>query len=155
MARSRVSRGMDAFFACSTTRRRRGFMSGSAPLRAAIMISLDSLPNVRPLAFAAASLCFAFHCAPMLILVCVRVEEVACQGAILAAAVQAGTRCAACNLVNPIRRVRLAPSLLLRACFHADACELQEQDFPPAPLWSPGGGPEGIGMRSVVDRRSA
>jgi len=44
-------------------------MSGSAPLRAAIMISFDSLPKTLPLAFAAASLCFAFHCAPMLVLV--------------------------------------------------------------------------------------
>jgi len=45
----------------------RGFISGSAPLRAAIMISFDSLPKILPLAFAAASLCFAFHCAPMLV----------------------------------------------------------------------------------------
>src|SRR5690606_10397154 len=74
IARSSVSRGIEAFFACSTTRRKRGFMSGSAPLRAAIMISFDSLPKVRPLALAAASLCFAFHCAPMLALV-VRADE--------------------------------------------------------------------------------
>src|SRR3972149_5322479 len=66
MARSRVSLGMDAFFACSITRRKRGFISGSAPARAATMISLASLVKMRPLALAAASLFFVFHCAPML-----------------------------------------------------------------------------------------
>src|SRR5690606_27205091 len=65
MARSSVSRVMDAFFACSTARRRRGFMSGSGPLRAATMISLVSLVKIRPLALAAISLCLAFHCAPI------------------------------------------------------------------------------------------
>jgi hypothetical protein len=29
------------------------------------MISLDSLPKILPLAFAAISLCLAFHCAPI------------------------------------------------------------------------------------------
>ena len=60
-----VSRGIETFLACSTTRRRREFMSGSAPLRAATIKSFDSLPKARPRAFAARSLCLAFHCAPI------------------------------------------------------------------------------------------
>ncbi len=65
MARSSVSLGIEALRACSTTSRRRELEAGSAPLRAAIMISLASLLNSRPLALAARSLCFAFHWAPM------------------------------------------------------------------------------------------
>ncbi len=68
MARSKVSRGIEAFLACSTAKRKRGFMAGSAPLRAATMISLDNLPKTRPLVLAAISLCLAFHCAPIIIL---------------------------------------------------------------------------------------
>src|SRR5690606_2115372 len=65
MARSRVSFGMEAFLAWYTARRSLGFMSGSAPLRAAIMISFTSLPKIFPRALAAASLGLAFHWAPM------------------------------------------------------------------------------------------
>jgi hypothetical protein len=65
MARSSVSLVMDAFFAASTAMRRRGFMFGSAPFRAATMISLASFVKMRPLAFAVASRFFCFHCAPM------------------------------------------------------------------------------------------
>src|SRR4030066_266541 len=65
MARSTVSLGTDAFFAFSIAIRKRGFMSGSAPARAATMISLDSLVKIRPLAAAVDSLILVFHCAPM------------------------------------------------------------------------------------------
>src|SRR6218665_1865806 len=65
MARSSVSLGMETLRACSTTRRRRELSAGSAPLRAATMISLASLPNSLPLASAAWALPFAFHCAPI------------------------------------------------------------------------------------------
>src|SRR4051812_28065522 len=44
-------------------------MSGSAPPRAAIMISLASLVKMRPFASAAASRPFCFHCAPMRLVV--------------------------------------------------------------------------------------
>src|SRR5690606_28131420 len=70
MARSRVSLGMDAFLAWCTARRSLALVSGSAPLRAAIMISLTSLPKILPLALAAASLGLAFHWAPMVSLIC-------------------------------------------------------------------------------------
>ena len=56
---------MEIFLACSTTKRNRAFEAGSAPLRAAIMMSLANFPKARPLALAANSLPFAFHCAPM------------------------------------------------------------------------------------------
>src|SRR5262245_41977102 len=65
MARSMVSLVIDAFFAASTAMRRRGFMLGSAPLRAATMISLASFVKMRPFAAAASSRPFCFHCAPM------------------------------------------------------------------------------------------
>src|SRR3989338_7005767 len=59
---------MEAFLACWTTRGKREFESGSAPPRAATVISLHSLPKILPFAFAAISLCLAFHCAPIAIL---------------------------------------------------------------------------------------
>src|SRR5260221_5416432 len=65
MARSSVSLVIEAFFAASTASRRRGFMLTSAPLRAAIMISFASFVKTRPLASAAATRPFCFHCAPM------------------------------------------------------------------------------------------
>ena len=64
-ARSSVSLGMDTLRACSTTKRKRALLAGSAPLRAATVISFTSLVNILPLALAARSLPFAFHCAPM------------------------------------------------------------------------------------------
>jgi hypothetical protein len=65
MARSSVSLGIEALRACSTTSRSRELLAGSAPLRAATMMSLASRPNSLPLASAACALPFAFHCAPM------------------------------------------------------------------------------------------
>ena len=65
MARSKVSFGIETLRACSTTKRSRALDAGSAPLRAAIMMSLARRPNSLPLALAASSLPFAFHCAPM------------------------------------------------------------------------------------------
>src|SRR5688500_12231896 len=58
MARLMLSAGMLTPFAASTAVRRRGFASGSPPLRAAIMISLMMRVNVFPrLASRAAFLC--------------------------------------------------------------------------------------------------
>src|SRR5471032_3344608 len=65
MARSRVSLGIEAFLACSTTRRKWALVAVSAPLRAAMVISFTSLPKILPLALDADSLCLTFHCAPM------------------------------------------------------------------------------------------
>jgi hypothetical protein len=56
---------MEAFLAASTAIRRRAFMSMSAPARAAIMISLASFVKTQPLASAASSRHFCFHCAPV------------------------------------------------------------------------------------------
>src|SRR3989344_787399 len=66
MARSMVSLGMDAFLAWSTVMRSLEFISGSAPARAATMISLANLVKMRPLAAAVVSLILVFHCAPIL-----------------------------------------------------------------------------------------
>ena len=60
----KLAKGIETLRACSTTSRSRELAAGSAPWRAAIMMSLASLPNSLPLALAARSLCFAFHCAP-------------------------------------------------------------------------------------------
>jgi len=56
---------MDALRAASMARRRRELPAGSAPARAATMISLTSFPKSLPLASATSALPFAFHCAPM------------------------------------------------------------------------------------------
>src|SRR5262245_46903246 len=64
MARSRVSRGIEAFFAFSTATRRRAFISGSGPALAATMISFTSLPKMRPRAAAFSVRPLCFHCAP-------------------------------------------------------------------------------------------
>ena len=61
MARSSVSRGIEARLACSTALRSRGFESGSAPVRAATMISFASLVKMRPFVAAASARPLAFH----------------------------------------------------------------------------------------------
>jgi len=60
IARSIVSRGIEAAFARSTAWRSREFDSRSAPLLAATMISLASFPSTRPLvaAFSVFPACF-------------------------------------------------------------------------------------------------
>jgi hypothetical protein len=60
MARSIVSRGIEAFFAASTAERSFAFISGSAPPLAATMSSFTSLPKTRPraAAFSVRPLCF-------------------------------------------------------------------------------------------------
>ena len=61
IARSSVSRGIEARLACSTALRSRGLESGSAPVRAATMISLASLVKMRPFVAAASARPLAFH----------------------------------------------------------------------------------------------
>lgn len=65
MARSSVSFVIDAFFAASMARRRRGFIAGSAPPFAAIITSFASFPSTFPRAAAFAVRPLCFHCAPM------------------------------------------------------------------------------------------
>src|SRR6476469_2269283 len=65
MARSRVSRVIEAFLACSTASRRRGLLAGSAPDLAAMVSSVASLVKRRPFCAALCSRLFCFHCAPM------------------------------------------------------------------------------------------
>src|SRR6185436_1602815 len=65
IARSIVSFVIDALRAASSAMRRRELPAGSAPPRAATMISFAILEKTFPLAFAAASRPFCFHCAPM------------------------------------------------------------------------------------------
>jgi len=61
IARSIVSRDIDALRAASTAIRSRGFIVGSAPSRAATISSREMRVMIRPLAFAAASRPFCFH----------------------------------------------------------------------------------------------
>ena len=52
---------IEARLACSTALRSRGFESGSAPVRAATMISFASLVKMRPFVAAASARPLAFH----------------------------------------------------------------------------------------------
>ena len=65
MARSSVSRLIDARLACSMASRSRGLAAGSAPAFAAIITSLATFPRIRPFAAALAVRPLCFHCAPM------------------------------------------------------------------------------------------
>ena len=69
---------LETLHAASTAMRSLALSLGSAPPRAAIMMSLASLPKSLPLALAAMSLCLAFHCAPMAMLL----DVVALRGAV-------------------------------------------------------------------------